>query len=107
MAPSGVQHTFREAWAQFAPATWNRHLSALGSLVAFCRRHRWPVQDLLSGLDRWREKADRTRVLSYLELERLWSRESVGLREKCLWRLLYETIARADEVLSLNVVDVA
>jgi integrase len=95
-----------EAWSRASPRTWNRHTSALGSFVAFCRRRGWPVQDLVAGLDRRREKADNSRVLSFLELDRLWSRESVGLRERCLWRLLYETAGRADEVLSLNVEDV-
>ncbi len=93
------------AWGQRGPRTWNRHLSTLGSFVAFCRRRGWPVGDLVAGPDRRREKADNTRALSLLELDRLWSRESVGLRERSMWRLLYET-ARADEVLSLNVEDV-
>jgi integrase len=106
LVPAAVSATVDQAWGRRAPRTWNRHLSALGSFVAFCRRRGWPVQDLVAGLDRRREKADNTRVLSFLELERLWSRESVGLRERCLWRLLYETAARADEVLSLNVEDV-
>jgi integrase len=44
--------------------------------------------------------------MSLLDLERIWSRDGVGLREKCLWRLLYETAGRAEEVLSLNVEDV-
>jgi hypothetical protein len=28
----------------------------VGSFVAFCRRRGWPVQDLIAGLDRRREK---------------------------------------------------
>jgi integrase len=35
----------------------------------------------------------------------LWRRGDVAIREKALWRLLYETAARASEVLSLNVED--
>jgi hypothetical protein len=41
----------------------------------------------------------------YAQLERLWRRADVAVREKALWRLLYETAARA-EVLSLDVGDV-
>jgi integrase len=41
-----------------------------------------------------------------VQLERLWRRDDVAVREKALWRLLYETAARAGEVLSLNVEDV-
>jgi integrase len=106
LVPAAVAVTVLQSWGQRSPRTWNRHLSTLGSLVAFCGRRGWSVQDLVAGLDRRREKGDNTRVLSFLELERLWSRESVGLRERCLWRLLYETAGRADEVLSLNVEDV-
>jgi integrase len=106
LVPAAVAVRVEQTWGERSPRTWNRHLSALGSFVAFCRRRGWPVQDLVAGLDRRQEKADNTGVLSFLELERLWSRESVGLRERCLWRLLYEAAARADEVLSLNVEDV-
>jgi integrase len=35
-------------------------------------------------------------------LERLWERRDIALRERTLWRLLYETAARADEILRLD-----
>ena len=91
-----------EAWRPASPRTWNRQLSALGSFVAFGRRPRWPVLDLVAGLDRRLKEADNSRELTLLELEPLWSRECVGLREHCLWRPPYETAARADGVLSLR-----
>jgi integrase len=47
----------------------------------------------------------RTRSIPYTQLDRLWRRDDVAVREKALWRLLYETAARAQEVLSLNVED--
>ncbi|MGO9752540.1 MAG: site-specific integrase [Solirubrobacteraceae bacterium] len=40
-----------------------------------------------------------------MQIDRLWRRGDVAIREKALWRLLYETAARASEVLSLNVED--
>jgi integrase len=52
------------------------------------------------------EPADRTRAISYAQLERLWRPSDLAVREKALWRLLYETAARASEVLSLDVGDV-
>ena len=51
------------------------------------------------------EKTDRTRAVADTSLERLFRREDVPVREKCLWRLLYETAARAQEVPCLNVED--
>jgi integrase len=38
-------------------------------------------------------------------LEALWRRDDLRLRDKTLWRLLYETAARANEALNLNLED--
>ncbi len=39
------------------------------------------------------------------ELERLWARTDIALRERALWRLLYDSAARAEEALGLDVSD--
>lgn len=93
-------------WGACAPATWNRHVATVRSFVAFCRRRGWVAADVAVGVDRRREPADRTRAIPYPQLERLWRRSDIAVREKALWRLLYETAARASEVLSLDVGDV-
>ena len=93
------------AWGGRAPATWNRQVATIRSFLAFCRRRRWLVEDLTVDLERQPEPADRTKAIPLPELERLWRREDVGVREKALWRLLYETAARASEALSINVED--
>lgn len=49
---------------------------------------------------------DHTRAMPHEELDRLFTRRDVGLRDRALWRLLYESGARANEVLNLNVEDV-
>src|SRR5215207_1079112 len=94
------------AWGGRAPATWNRHVATLRSFLGFCQRRRWLAEDLAVDLERQPEPADRTRAIPLCQLERLWRREDIGLREKALWRLLYETAARASEALSINVEDV-
>jgi integrase len=94
-----------EAWGGCAPATWNRPLATLRSFSAFCARQGWLSEPLADVLVRRRERADRTRAIPLVQLERLWRRDDVAVREKALWRLLYETAARAGEVLSLNVED--
>lgn len=93
-------------WGACAPATWNRHVATARSFVAFCRRRGWLAADVAVGVDRRREPADRTRAIPYPQLERLWRRSGVAIREKALWRLLYETAARTSEVLSLDVDDI-
>jgi integrase len=93
------------AWAGRAPATWNRQVATIRSFLRFCRRRRWLIEDLAVDLERRAEPADRTKAIPLAELERLWRGEDVGVREKALWRLLYETAARASEALSINVED--
>jgi integrase len=53
------------------------------------------------------ELANRTKGNSPPEVERLWRRDDVAMREKALWRLLYETAARASEALNLRPRNVA
>ncbi len=90
-------------WGAMAPATWNRHLATVSSFLAYSERHRLlPAIDVR--LDRRREREDRTRSIAKPELERIWALR-VPVREKALWRLLYETAARASEALSLDVED--
>jgi hypothetical protein len=44
-------------------------------------------------LDRHSEPADRTKAIPLAELERLWRRDDLGVREKALRRFLYQTAA--------------
>jgi integrase/recombinase XerD len=80
-------------------------VATVRSFLGFCRRRRWLVDDLTVDLERRPESADRTQAIPLPELEQLWRREDVAMREKALWRLLYETAARASEALSINVED--
>jgi integrase len=100
-----------ELWAARAPATWNRHLAAVRSWLAWCRREGLPIG--VDGLppDRLHNRyhpvdlADRPEVIAPADLARLWARDDVPLRDRALWRLLYDSAARAGEVLTLDVED--
>src|SRR5215216_1918305 len=70
------------AWGGRAPATWNRQVATVGSFLGFCRRRRWLVDDLTVDLERRPEPADRTQAIPLPELEQLWRREDVAMREK-------------------------
>ena len=104
--PSGeaIAAAARLRWGRVAPATWNRHAATVRSFLRYAARHRL-LPELGVELDRQREPADRTRALPRAALERLWARRDIALVDKTLWRLLYETAARAGEALSLNVED--
>ena len=100
-----VAAVFEELWADRAPATWNTRRVAVQAFVSWCG-DRWPLAgDLLVGVEPRRRRVDNTRAIPYEDLEDLWRRRGVPLREKLLWRMLYETAARASEVLALDVGD--
>jgi integrase len=60
--------------------------------------------DLAEGLSS-RPSERRTPALGGPDLERLWDREDVALRERTLWRLLHESGAGVGAALALNVED--
>jgi integrase len=88
-----------------APATWNRNRAAVVSWPNWCAaKKRWPAPQLPPDAERRKENNDATRALPRARVQRLLSRRDIPLREKTLWRMLYETAARASEILALNVV---
>ncbi|MEV1243381.1 tyrosine-type recombinase/integrase [Nonomuraea sp. NPDC050022] len=92
-------------WDTAAAATWNRHLSALVSFTTWAQR-----QDLLATnparrLQRRKTTRRGDRTIPQARLEALFTDDRHAVRERVLWRLLYETAARAEEILSLNVED--
>jgi len=92
-------------WGERSPATWNRNRAAVAAWLSWCARAGHAGPALLMSTERRREPADVTRALSRTTLERALSRRDVPLREKTLWRMLFETAARASEVLALNIDD--
>jgi len=93
------------AYPDASPATWNRVVATLRSFWAFARKQGWTEIDAVAALERRRVNEDHSRSLSREELDRLFTRRTVSVRDRCLWRLLYETGARANEVLNLNIED--
>jgi site-specific recombinase XerD len=96
---------FRGRYAAAAPATWNRELATLRAAFGWWRRCGWLIVDPTDALERRRERVDPTKALTRGQLERLFARHDLPLRERTLWRLLYETAARANELLALDMED--
>ena len=106
LEPRQVAAWFTRQWGQAAPATWNRNLDAIRSAQRYWQDQGWVnATDLTSALRRRQRRPDRSRALSRADVERLLTREDIGIRERTLWRLLYETAARSAEVLRLDVGD--
>ena len=100
-----VLEVFSQRWGLAQPATWNSRITAVQSFVSYCQRNQWLQHDPMSLVVRRREPRDQTRAIPYQDLETLWSRRDIHLREKTLWRMLYETAARAGEILALDIED--
>ena len=100
-----VLEVFSQRWGSAQPATWNTRITALQSFVSYCQRNRWIDHDPMSLVVRRREPRDQTKAIPYQDLEKLWSRRDINLREKTLWRMLYEIAARAGEILALDIED--
>ena len=107
LRPAVLSAWFSRTWGGRAPATWNRNRDALRGLLAYCEAQGW-VSDaaaLTRGIGRRRRAPDRSRALSRVDVIALLSREDISIRERTLWRMLYETAARSAEVLRLDVED--
>ena len=96
---------FGSQWAGRAPSTWNVSLDAVRSAAAYWQRQGWLAADFSRMLVRRKPRPDRSRALSRAEVDQLLTRKDISLRERTLWRMLYETAARSAEVLALDVED--
>ena len=105
VSPEALSRALDAAYPQASPNAWNRHVATLRSFCGFCARHGWLPDGVTNTLERRRPPADHTRALSAADLDRLWARKDVPVRDRCLWRMLFETAARSQEVLRLNIED--
>ncbi|WP_031171394.1 tyrosine-type recombinase/integrase [Streptosporangium roseum] len=94
-----------DRWKAAAAATWNRHLSALCSFTTWAQRHDLLATNPARRLERRKPARRGDRAIPRARLETLFTDPAHALRERLLWRLLYDTAARAEEILTLNVED--
>jgi integrase len=102
--PGQVAEWFTAQWGALAPSTWNVSLDAIRSASGYWDEQGWGAGELTRALRRRTPRADRDRALSREQVEELLTGDA-PLRERTLWRLLYETAARVSEVLALDVED--
>lgn len=105
LASAEVAEWFADRWGERAPSTFNVALDALRSASAYWRDQGWLAEDPTSRLRRRKRSPDRSRAMSRAEVDELLTREGIPIRERVLWRMLYETAARSAEVLRLDVPD--
>ena len=95
MSDDEVAAALRRLWGGGAPATWNRNRAAVGVLADLVRQpgNAGPHPQSPPTANGARN-TPATRALPNAAIERLLSRRDIPLREKTLWRMLYETAAR-------------
>ncbi len=95
---------FTFVWGEKAPSTFNVHLAALRTACEYWREQQWLIGDPLVRLRARPAAPDNSKALTEPEIAGLLGAD-VPLREKVLWTMLYESSARAEEVLMLNIED--
>ncbi|MFC4053853.1 tyrosine-type recombinase/integrase [Actinomadura syzygii] len=105
MTADRVAAAFPAAWDGAAARTWNRHRAALRSFTTWAARRGWDLGDPAARIERRPEPRGRARVLDRRHVAALLERPDVPPRDRTLWRVLYESAAGADRVLSLDVDD--
>lgn len=98
-----LRRVLEDRWGDASAATWNNRLTAVGSFRRWVQAQGWITDDPLAGIERQPQVRDDTAPIRYEQLHALWTRPDVHVREKTLWRMLYETAARANEVLALDI----
>jgi integrase len=100
-----LTEAFTAAFGTAAPATYARHLSALRSAITWWRTSTgWVTGDRIVGLVRSKIPVATTRALIRAQVESIF-RLDTSVREKTFWRLTYESAARAEQILTLEVPD--
>ena len=94
---------FRRGRGAHLPATWNRDRVIVRGFARHLRARGATLE--LPRLEHRRVRPDTTRALSRADVARIILAAPAPLRERTLWRLLYESAARAGEVLALDVED--
>src|SRR5919198_3686642 len=84
------------------PATWNRDRVIVRAFVRHLQAHGAVLE--LPALEHRRVRVDTTRALSRADVAKILDAPA-PLRDKTLWRLLYESAARVGEILALDVED--
>lgn len=103
--PDRVSGWFTFVWGAKAAKTFNIRLTALASACVYWREQGWLVGDPLVRLRAKPAPPDMSRALSKQRVAEILGSDA-PLRERVLWHMLYESSARAEEVLMLDVPEV-
>ncbi|MFB7575670.1 tyrosine-type recombinase/integrase [Streptomyces sp. NPDC056165] len=92
-------------WGTSAVNTWNSRRAAVLSWLGWCRERGCDGPAVPAWAKRLAVPDSETPARSRMAIDRLIARREVHLREKTLWRMLYETAGRSEEILGVNIED--
>ncbi|GAA2607204.1 MULTISPECIES: site-specific integrase [Streptomyces] len=92
-------------WGTAAVNTWNSRRAGVSSWLGWCRERGYEGPMVPAWAKRLAVPDSETPARSRMAIDRLVARREVHLREKTLWRMLYETAGRAEEILGVNIED--
>jgi integrase len=101
---------FDARWVDIAATTYNRHRAALLSFFGWCIERGWAAANPVALVEprkprKRSEQERRERPIDRDLLAELWTLDGVAGRDRLFWRMAYETWARADELLGMNIED--
>ncbi|MFG6201125.1 site-specific integrase [Nonomuraea sp. JJY05] len=105
VADDEIGEALEALWGGAAVNTWNARRAAVLFWLAWCRDHGHAAPAVPAWARRLAAPDSQTPARSQTAIDRLIARRDVGIRQKTLCRLLYETAARAEEILTLNIED--
>ncbi|PBC66320.1 site-specific recombinase XerD [Streptomyces sp. TLI_235] len=92
-------------WGAAAVNTWNARRAAVLSWLSWCGDRGFDGPAVPAWAKRRTVPDSNTPARSRIAIDRLIGRREIHLRERTLWWMLYETAARAEEILSVNIED--
>ncbi|WP_062214428.1 site-specific integrase [Streptomyces sp. NBRC 109706] len=92
-------------WGTSAANTWNSRRAAVLSWLGWWRERGYDGPAVPAWAKRLAVPDSETPAHSRMAIDRLIARREVHLREKTLWRMLYETAGRSEEILGVNIED--
>ena len=106
-----IERHLRERYGERAPATVNRHLAAISAMFGWATEIGILDTSPAAGIRRRRQTRStqaekQARPIPIDELQAMFDSRDHLLRDRVLWRLLYDSAARASEALGLNIEDV-
>ncbi|MEV0087608.1 site-specific integrase [Saccharopolyspora sp. NPDC050642] len=105
VADDEVGEALELLWGSAAVNTWNARRAAVLAWLSWCRDRGQGAPTVPGWTKRLAAPDSDPPVRSRIAIDRLVARREVALREKALYRMLYETAARTEEILGLNIED--